>query len=120
MKKVLSSLLVLSILSISVPAWAADNDAAKLPAPEKASPLRSAIAQSGAQLALLPAPPAAVEAQSVPRTMPRSGSDRIRKQTNGSGAGLVIGLVSTLVGIAGTVYMVKAMKKQTDTIAKQP
>jgi hypothetical protein len=115
MKKVLSSLLVVSILSISVPAFAADNDSTKLPASEKASPLRSAAAQSGSQLVLVRTDAAAVKAQSVPTSLPKSGSGRIRK----NGVGMVVGLVSTLAGVAGTVYMMKMMKKQTDEITKQ-
>jgi hypothetical protein len=113
MKKVLSSLLVVSMLSITVPTFAAERDSTKQPV----SPLRSAIAQSGSQLALTPAAPEAVKAQSVPRTMPRSGSDRIRQQGGGH-VGMVIGLVSTLAGAAGTYYMIKAMKKSTDQAQK--
>lgn len=112
MKKAVSSLLVLSILSITVPAWAADSSSTK---PEKASSLRAAVAQSGAQLALVPTVPSAVKAQSVPTSLPRAGSGRIRKGS----AGMVIGLVSTLAGAAGTYYMIKEMKKTTDQAQKQ-
>jgi hypothetical protein len=31
---------------------------------------------------------------------------------------MVIGLISTLVGVGATVYMVKAMKKDTDETTK--
>ena len=114
MKKVLSSLLVVSILSLSVPAWAAGSD----PTTSPVSPLRSAIATSGSQLALAPAARPAVAAQSIPRTMPRTGSDRVRRQGGGHAA-MVIGLVSTLAGAAGTYYMIKEMKKTTDQAQKQ-
>jgi hypothetical protein len=114
MKKFVAGLLTLSVISLSVPAWAAGSDSMKSPV----SPLRSAIATSGPQLVLAPAAPAAADAQSVPRTMPRS-SGRIRKQGGGGKTGMVIGLVTTLVGAAGTYYMIKEMKKTTEQAQKQ-
>ena len=113
MKKVLATLLALSIISVSVPASAAGSDSMTSPA----SPLRSAIATSGTQLLLAPPAPAAVDAQSVPRTMPRS-SGGIRKQGGGK-TGMVVGLVSTLLGAAGTYYMIKELKKTTEQAQKQ-
>jgi hypothetical protein len=111
MKKTVCNLLVLSILSITVPGWAAESGSTKMQAPES---LRAAIAQSGLRLAQMPAAPepAAVKAQ-VPMTMPRSSSDRIRKQ-GGHGIGMAIGLVTTLAGLGATIYMVKQMQKNTD------
>jgi hypothetical protein len=114
MKKFLAGLLTLSIVSLSVPAWAAGTDSMTSPV----SPLRSAIAASAPQMVLAPAAPAAADTQSVPRTMPRSGG-RIRKQGGGGKTGMVIGLVTTLAGAAGTYYMIKEMKKTTDQAQKQ-
>jgi hypothetical protein len=114
LKTFLAGLLVLSIVSLSAPAWAAGSDATKSPA----SPLRSAVATSGAQLVLATAPAAAADGQSIPRTMPRSGGS-IRKQGGGGKTGMMIGLVTTLAGAAGTYYMIKEMKKTTDQAQKQ-
>ena len=33
---------------------------------------------------------------------------------------MVLGIVGALAGVAGTVYMVKEMNKQTDTLTAQP
>jgi hypothetical protein len=119
MKKVLSSLLVLSIISLSVPAWAAETGTTNVPV----SPLRSAVARSGSDIVLTPtastAAPAAADTQSIPRTMPRTGSNRIRKQGGGGHFGMVVGLVSTLAGAAGSYYMIKEMKKTTEQAQKQ-
>jgi hypothetical protein len=50
--------------------------------------------------------------------MPRSGGS-IRKQGGGGKTGMIIGLVTTLAGAAGTYYMIKEMKKTTDQAQKQ-
>jgi hypothetical protein len=111
MKKTVCSLLVLSILSMTVPAWAADDGSTKTASPETVTPLRSAIAKAGTQLSQIPATPAAAKAQ-IPRTPKRTGSDRTRMRR---GAGMMVfGLISTLVGVGATVYMVREMKKDTD------
>jgi hypothetical protein len=111
MKKTVCSLLVLAILSLAVPAAADESEKAQRPS---ASSIRAAIAQSGTELAQVPSA-ARVRAQ-IPRTLPRSGSDQIRKQ-GGSGK-MVFGIVTTLVGVAATVYMVKQMKEDTDEATK--
>ena len=115
MKRTVCSLLVLSIVLLTVPARAADGGSTKTASPERATSLRLAIAKAGTELAQIPATAAAAKAQ-IPRTVPRSGSDRIRKQ--GSGGMVAVGLISTLAGVAATVYMVKAMKKNTDQATK--
>ncbi|MEP6917040.1 MAG: hypothetical protein ABJC89_15420 [Acidobacteriota bacterium] len=113
MKKVVSSLLALSILALSAPAWAAGDPA------NPVAPLRAAVAKSASQIVLTSTQTAAAEAQSIPRTLPRTGSTRIRKQGGGGHAGMVIGLVSTLAGAAGTYYMIKELRKTTDQANQQ-
>ncbi len=110
MKKTLCGLLVLSVMSAAVPAHAAGTESSK---PSEAKPISAAIMKAGSDLASPPVPAAApqAKAQKVPTSLPRSGSDRIRKQGK---SGMIIGLVSSLVGVAATVYMVKEMKKDTD------
>jgi hypothetical protein len=105
MKKTLCSLLVLSVMSAAVPMHAAGPEAAKPAADSK--PIATAVKKAGADLAAQPP----VKAQKVPTSLPRSGSDRIRKQGK---TGMIVGIVSSLVGVAATVYMVNEMKKDSD------
>jgi hypothetical protein len=109
MKKTLCGLLVLSVMSAAVPVRAASSESAKSP---EAKPISAAIMKAGSDIASAPAPAAApqAKAQKVPTSLPRSGSNRIRKQGK---SGMIIGLVSTLAGVAATVYMVKELKKDS-------
>jgi hypothetical protein len=111
MKKTLCGLLVLSVMSAAVPVHAASAETSKSQPDPK--PISAAMMKAGSDLASQPAPAAApqAKAQKVPTSLPRSGSDRIRKQGK---SGMIIGLVSSLVGVAATVYMVKEMKKDND------
>ena len=104
MKKTLCSLLVLSVMSAAVPMHAAGPEAAK---PADSKPIATAVKKAGTDLAAQPP----VKAQKVPTSLPRSGSDRIRKQGK---TGMIVGIVSSLVGVAATVYMVNEMKKDSD------
>jgi fructose-specific phosphotransferase system IIC component len=47
-----------------------------------------------------------------PTPTTRRGKTAIRAQGGGGKTGMIIGLVSTLVGVAATVYMVREMQKQ--------
>ena len=56
---------------------------------------------------------APVAAAQGPAPTTRRGKTAIRAQGGGGGkTGMIIGLVSTLVGVAATVYMVREMQKQ--------
>ena len=112
MKKTLCSLLVLSVMSTTIPAYAADADAANAAAVPVSKPIAAAASKAGADLSSRVRPLAS--AQKVPTNLPRSGSDRVRKQGGGK-TGMIIGLVSSVVGAAATVYMVREMKKDTDS-----
>ena len=113
MKKTLCSILVVTTLSIAVPTWAGDK-VSNSQTPVSAAPLGSALRKAGPQVSLVQGPSAA-SAQSGVRGMPRTGSDRIRKQGKGGGkTAMIIGLVTTLVGVATTVYVVKLTKKSID------
>jgi hypothetical protein len=108
--------LLLAIFAVSlVPATAraADREAAVILASRSGAPaaaidfqaaVRDAVATLEAP-ATTPAQPTAVAATSATRTAVR------RRQGT---TGMIIGLVSTLVGVAVTVYMVKEMKKNND------
>ena len=106
MKKTLCRLLVLSVMATAVPMHAAGPEAAKPAADSK--PIATALKKAGADLAAR----TPVQAQKVPTSLPRTGSDRIRKQ--GGKTGMIIGLVSSVVGVAATIYMVNEMKKDSD------
>jgi hypothetical protein len=111
MKKTLCSLLVLSVMAAAVPVHAAGPEATKPTADPK--PIAAAISKAGADLSTHQTSTVQpqVKAQKVPTSLPRSGSDRIRKQGK---TGMIIGLVSSVVGVAATVYMVKEMQKDND------
>jgi hypothetical protein len=113
MKKTLCSLLVLTVMSTAIPAYAADAEGAKVPASSGKQPISTAILNAGADLSARQTTRVQpqVNAQKVPTSLPRSGSDRIRKQGK---TGMIIGLVSSVVGVAATVYMVKEMKKDSE------
>ena len=105
MKKTLCSLLVLSVMATAAPMHAAGPEPVKPPADSK--PIATALKKAGADLTAL----TQVKAQKVPTSLPRTGSDRIRKQGK---TGMIIGLVSSVVGVAATIYMVNEMKKDGD------
>jgi hypothetical protein len=118
MKKVTCAVLAVAVMSAAVPVRAADVEATR-PAPAEvkpaadARPIADAIRKAGAglsdpQTARRPA----AQAQKVPTSLPKSGSNRIRKQ--GGSTGMIIGLVTALVGVGATVYMVKEMNKDND------
>lgn len=109
MKKTLCGLLVLSVVSAAVPMHAAGAEGAKPGANPK--PIAAAVMKAGSDLSSGALAQPQTNAQKVPTSLPRGGSDRIRKQGK---SGMIIGLVSSLVGVAATVYMVKEMKKDSD------
>lgn len=118
MKKVTCAVLAAAVMSAAVPVRAADLEAtrpapAEVKPPADARPIADAIRKAGAglsdpQTARRPA----AQAQKVPTSLPKSGSNRIRKQ--GGNTGMIIGLVTALVGVGATVYMVKEMNKDSD------
>jgi hypothetical protein len=114
MKKVCCSALAVAVLSAAVPVRAADVEAPKPPAAE-AKPITAAIEKAGAELSrqrLQPRGGERAAAQKVPTSLPKSGSGRIRKQ--GGNTAMIIGLVSTLVGVGATVYLINEMNKDKD------
>ena len=113
MKKITCSLVAVAVLFAAAPVRAADVEVVK-PATAEAKPIASAIQKSGVELASqTPKSNARAASQKVPTSLPKTGSSRVRKQGGGSTA-MIIGLVSTLVGVGATVYMVKEMNKDND------
>jgi hypothetical protein len=116
MKKMLCSLVALSLMTSALPAAAASGEPVTVQVPTAIS-LRTAVAQTAARVALQPAA-VAQQPANVPAPMPRQGSSGVRHQGGGGKTGMVIGLVSTLVGVATTFVVVKQMKKATDEATK--
>ena len=116
MKKTLCSLLVLTVMSAAIPTYAANAEATRAPAVPDSKPIAAAVSKAGADLSAQHTPrvQSPASAQKVPTNLPRSGSDRVRKQGGGK-TGMIIGLVSSMVGVAATVYMVKEMKKSSES-----
>lgn len=124
MKKVTCAVLAAAVMSAAVPVRAADLEVTR-PAPAEvkppaeggpiadARPIGEAIRKAGVELSdPQTARRPAAQAQKVPTSLPKSGSNRIRKQ--GGNTGMIIGLVTALVGVGATVYMVKEMNKDND------
>lgn len=111
MKKLLCGAVAACLIATTLPVHASETATAATGAPTAAAPvgLRTS-AQRAAQTA-----GGGTLTQSFPR--PDRGPDRSRKQMGGGGGsktGMIIGLVSAVAGVAGTIYMVKAMKDSND------
>ena len=98
-----SALTAVAFLTATMPLTA---QAQPSPAP---TPLRASISRAAAQAAQAPAP--------VRRSAPVR-----REQTMGGGGGgggmMLMTLIGTVVGLAGTYFLVKEMRKQNDEAAK--
>jgi hypothetical protein len=115
MRKLLCSVVALSMMAAAMPV-AAGETSVKKGAPS-AAPLHEAIQQAAARFELTPAASASSSVTS-PLTTPRRGSSQVRRQGAGH-AGMIIGVVSTVIGAAATVYVVKQMQKTTDQVKQQ-
>ena len=79
--------------------------------PDKTAAGIRASAQRAAQTLALQTSPEAT-AQAVPRTLARTG--KTSKRTSGGGSMMmVMGIVGTVAGLAGTYYVINPMKDQT-------
>src|SRR5579884_2575335 len=100
-----SPVLVAALLAMTAPVdlWAAGADPAKS-TPHAADRLHAAITRAAAQATANPALQL--------RVMEPKSAARMQ-QSGGSHTGMIIGLVTTVVGVAATVYAVKAIQKNT-------
>ena len=122
-RRVICGVVAISIMAVHAPLLASETDKDKEKDVEAVAvatvdlQLRDQLLRS-AERAIVAGPLVvtrpAVAQSSTPRTLPRGTNTRIRKQGGGGGA-MVIGLVSTLVGVAATVYMMKEMKKNSES-----
>jgi len=79
------------------------------------TPLKASIQRAATTAAATASP------STAPNPMPhRSGKAFFKRQGGGSSTMMVLGIVGALAGVAGTVYMVKEMNKETNTITGQP
>jgi hypothetical protein len=108
-RRSVSSVVIAALLGVIAPvnAWAAGADLAKAKDPNTGR-LRAAISRAAGEASANPSLQLGV---SQPATQPKSGA---RMQSTGGGhTGMIIGLISTAVGVAATVYTVKALQKST-------
>ena len=115
-RKVACGLLLVALATPATVVRAA-GDEPNLTTPTKASGILASIERAAVSAAAQPAAPLLARASTtssaatIPLALPRRS--RVSK---GMGAGMmVVSLVSTAAGIAGTYYMVKTMKDQTKT-----
>jgi hypothetical protein len=122
MKRMIAVTLVAALILPALPAFAAENTdlpASRQMSRQAARPAVSLRESAKQAVGVSTGTAAAADVTATaygPRSMPRQGSDGVRKQMGGGGGsktGMIIGLVSAAAGIAGTVYMVKMMKKTT-------
>lgn len=112
MSRLLSGCLVVALAIPAVPAGAAEAVSPPAAPGIRASALQAALALGARQTQASETP--VVASSPVPRTLPRQGRSS-KQMSGGGGAGMmVMGLVSTAAGIAGTYFIYKAMKDQND------
>lgn len=107
--KMLAGLLVVTLVTPAALAQAAGSDVRQA----GGSRLQASIDRAARTVALEAAPASVPSQPDVPRTLRRAGKGS--KQMSGGGGGsmmMVMGLVSTVAGLAGTYYVVKMMKDQ--------
>jgi hypothetical protein len=128
MKRMVSGVVVGILIFGASSTWAADNDGlAGLSG--QAAPSRFSLSVDRAVSAIVSTPAEPVNQIQAPtdgaKTLERSHPVRENQQrttaagSGGSHVGAIIGLVTAVGGIVGTVYMVKMMQKQMGQIAKQ-
>lgn len=78
------------------------------------TPLQASIQRAASAAATSASP------SNAPNPMPHRGGKAFFKRSGGGSTGMVIGLVAAVAGVAGTVYMVKEMNKETNQITAQP
>jgi hypothetical protein len=120
MKRFIAIAVIAALIAPALPAFAADSEhSATTEGIILAKPVTSTqptVSLRESAKAIASATPQGSTASSFgPRALPRQNDERVRNQGGGGGhAGMIIGLVTAAAGIAGTVYMVKMMKKTSD------
>ena len=78
------------------------------------APLQASIQRAASAAATSASP------SNAPNPMPHRGGKAYFKRSGGGSTAMVLGIVGALAGVAGTVYMVKEMNKETNKITAQP
>jgi|SRR5579872_2421496 len=113
-----SGVLIAALLGVIAPVttWAAGADPTKDKDPSTGR-LHAAISRAASEASANRSLQLTAQPASQPAVSRKSGA---RMQSTGGGhTGMIIGLVTTAVGIAATVYAVKAVQKETKTV-QQP
>jgi hypothetical protein len=116
MKRMIAVTLVAALLAPALPAFAAETT--DLATAKQAARPAISLRESAKEAVVVKTDTALAADQAAygPRSMPRQGNNGARNQMGGGGGsktGMIIGLVSAAAGVAGTVYMVKMMKKSS-------
>ena len=110
-KRFVPVVLAASILAVALPETARAGEPTTRPA--QSDDLRAAIDRAATQLAAQPATAPAKQHSS-------SSAGQAAYGGGGGGKGmLIVTLVTTVVGLGATYYMLKEMQKQTDQAGKQ-
>jgi hypothetical protein len=113
-----SPVLIAALLGVIAPVdtWAGEAGLAKATDPGPGR-LHAAISRAASEASANPS----LQLTSQPATQPpRPAKSGVRRQSTGGGhTGMIIGLVTTAVGIAATVYAIKAVQKEEKTV-QQP
>jgi hypothetical protein len=110
-KRFVAVVLAASILAVALPGTARAGEPTTRPA--QSVDLRAAIDRAATQLAAQPATAPAKQHSS-------SSAGQAAYGGGGGGKGmLIVTLVTTVVGLGATYYMLKEMQKQTDQAGKQ-
>jgi hypothetical protein len=122
MKRMISGILVATLVFAASSAWAADNDN-PIDASGPAAPgsFRLAVEHTLAEMVIAPVAKPVTQLQPAPHVIETTAAQARRSAqpttSGGSGGGHAMATVMTLVGvvggIVGTAYMIKAMKKAT-------
>jgi hypothetical protein len=114
----ISPVLIAALLGVIAPVntWAAGADLTKGKDPGTGR-FQAAISRAASEASANPSLQLTAQPATHPAMPAQSGA---RMQSKGGGhTGMIIGLVTTAVGIAATVYAVKAVQKETKTV-QQP
>jgi hypothetical protein len=122
MKRMISGILVATLVVGASSAWAADNDNPTGPSgPAAPGSFRLAVEHTLAEMVIAPVAKPATQFQPATHVIETTVAEARRSAqpttSGGSGGGHAMATVMTLVGvvggIVGTAYMIKAMKKAT-------
>jgi hypothetical protein len=122
MKRMISGILVATLVFGASSAWAADNDNPTGPSgPAAPGSFRLAVEHTLAEMVIAPVAKPATQLQPATHVIETTAAQARRSAqpttSGGSGGGHAMATVMTLAGvvggIVGTAYMIKAMKKAT-------